>query len=82
MNEIKDALAQTSLSLKQLEESLRALNELDVYGERYPDDTSKGEDRGAVDKIDLWFESNGKEAQLAIFAAVRGLLRCYQIAFS
>lgn len=78
MNEIKDALAQTSLSLKQLEESLRELNELDVYGERYPDDTSKGEDRGAVDKIDLWFESNGKEAQLAIFAAVRGLLRCYQ----
>lgn len=44
MNEIKDALAQTSLSLKQLEESLRELNELDVYGERYPDDTSKGED--------------------------------------
>lgn len=61
MNEIKDALAQTSFSLKQLEESLRELNELDVYGERYPDDTSKGEDRGAVDKIDLWFESNGKE---------------------
>lgn len=78
MNEIKDALAQTSFSLKQLEESLRELNELDVYGERYPDDTSKGEDRGAVDKIDLWFESNGKEVQLAIFAAVRGLLRCYQ----
>ena len=47
MNEIKDALAQTSFSLKQLEESLRELNELDVYGERYPDDTSKGEDRGA-----------------------------------
>lgn len=35
MNEIKDALAQTSFSLKQLEESLRELNELDVYGERY-----------------------------------------------
>lgn len=66
MNEIKDALAQTSFSLKQLEESLRELNELDVYGERYPDDTSKGADRGAVDKIDLWFESNSKEAQLAI----------------
>lgn len=78
MNEIKDALAQTSFSLKQLEESLRELNELDVYGERYPDVTSKGEDREAVDKIDLWFESNSKEAQLAIFAAVRGLLRCYQ----